>query len=258
MFNKIFAITLNTYRESIRSKILYAMLLFAAMLIGVSVFLGAVSIGDQIKVIKDFGLFSLSVFTVSYAVIAGAQLLSKELKLKTVYNILSRPVRRSEFLVGKYSGMLLTVLSMLLIMALSFSCFLYFLSSALEFNMLQAYWHIFLELMIVCASVIFFSSIVVTPLLSGLFAFGLFLAGRSSELFLYFIESGELSGAGAFLLKALYYLVPNYQKISIANAVVYDLPIEASLTLWCSVYAIGYSLILLAIAQLAFQRRDFN
>jgi len=79
---KILYIGINTYRESVRSKILYSLIFFAVIVVCVSAFFGSVTIGDQVKVIKDFGLFAISLFSAAYAVISGSALLSKELSKK--------------------------------------------------------------------------------------------------------------------------------------------------------------------------------
>ena len=85
--DKVMNIALNTVRETIRSKILYSLFFFLILLLAVSAFFGTVTIGDQEKVIKDFGLFALSLFSVLYAVISGSLLLAKELQRKTLYNL---------------------------------------------------------------------------------------------------------------------------------------------------------------------------
>ena len=254
----ISTIAINTFRESVRSKILYTLFIFAAILVLVSALFGSVTIGEQAKVVKDFGLFSISIFTIAYTVISGAALLHKELSKKTIDNILSKAVHRWEFLIGKYIGMLLTLFVMVVIMGLA----LYGFSSMFEGGdnrlLFQAYYYQFLELLIICAAAIFFSSIVVTPLLSGLFTFGVFLAGRSIPYLLYFVESGDVKGPAAMLLKFLNLVLPNLDKLNIGNEAVYGYSMNSSHMLWSSLYAITYSIVLLVLAAIIFRRREFN
>ena len=106
---KIYAIALNTFREAVRNKILYSVLAFAVLLVAISALFGSVTIGETQRVIKDFGLFALSFFGAISTIICGVSLLNKELKQKTIHNIISKPVARWEFIVGKYLGLSLTV-----------------------------------------------------------------------------------------------------------------------------------------------------
>jgi len=255
---KILDIATSTFRESIRSKILYSILVFVVLLLGMSAFFGSVTIGSQLQVISNFGLFSVSLFSVLYAAISGAALLHKELSRKTVYNILARAVTRSEFLVGKYLGMLYTVTAMVAIMGAGLFAFTAVLEGSPSWSLLTACFHIWLELIIICAAAIFFSSIVVTPLLSGMFTFGFFLAGRSAEYLLYFIKQDLVSGWQAWLLQGLYVLLPHFDRINISDLSVYGILPAPAQTLAALVYAAGYAAVLLILADIIFRRREFN
>lgn len=254
----ISTIAINTYRESVRSKVLYSVLFFALGVILVSAFFGAVTIGDQVKVIKDFGLFSISIFTVLYASISGAALLFKELSRKTVYNILAKPVDRSQFLIGKFLGMALTASTLVSIMGLLLSLFLYLLEQRVDWLMFNAYLQILFELCIVCACAIFFSSIVVTPILSGAFTFGAFLVGRSSEQLLYFVNQQQMSKALSSAVEIIYVVIPPLDKIEVSNQIVYGIPVTADHTLWSIAVVVGYCGALLALATIFFSRKEFN
>jgi len=254
----VFLIALNTFRESVRSKILYSVLFFAALLIVVSAFFGSVTIGDQVRVIKDFGLFSISLFSVLYAVISGAALLYKELSRKTIYNILAKSVKRWEFVLGKYLGMLITVAVLISLMTLGFLVFLYFFEARFDWLILQASFQIFLELSIVCAFAIFFSCIVVTPLLSGVFTLGVFLAGRSTDYLLFFVKNGTSREPLTSILKGLYVVLPHLDKINISDLVVYDKALELNAVVFSIFYAASYIGCLMILAALIFKKREFN
>lgn len=237
---------------------MYSVLFFAAFVIAIAALFGTVTIGDQLRIIKDFGLFSISLFTVGYAVIVGATLLHKELARKTVYNILAKPVHRHEFLLGKFGGMLFTALIMILTMGLGLVVFLWLFSGVIDWRLSQALYFIFLELVIICAFSIFFSSIVVTPLLAGLFTFGMFLAGRSAEYVLILIDKMELQGASAAAMKGVYWAMPHLHQMYISNTVVYGQTLSLQDTAWFSLYALSYAAALLALATIFFSRREFN
>ena len=254
----ISSIAINTYRESIRSKILYVLLFFAVLLVLIATSFSTVTIGDQVKVIKDFGLFCVSLFSASYVSIGGAALLHKELSKKTIYNILSKPVYRYEFVLGKYFGMLLTVATMVVLMSIGLSLFVAIFDGQIDWSLYAAGYSIMLQLIIVAAFAIFFSTIVVTPMLSGAFTFATFLAGRSSEYLLYFVESGKLSGFAAWSLKVLHSIVPNLDSVDLSNSAVYGLSLGAEAVFWPTIYSLGYSGILLVMAVIFFSRREFN
>ncbi|MCB0328232.1 MAG: ABC transporter permease subunit [Bdellovibrionales bacterium] len=241
-----------------RSKVLYSVLVFAVLIIGASALFGSVTIGDQVKVIKDFGLFALSLLSVLYCVISGSTLLFKELARKTVFNILSKPVRRWEFLTGKFLGIFSTSVVLLFCMGILFSSFTAFFERSIDFELFRGYFHIALELMIICSAVILFSSIVVTPILIGLFSFGLFLAGRSLNVLLYLIDEGFVSGGEAIVVKSLYWGLPQLHTININDALVYQIAVPHTQSIWALIYAISYSAVLLVLAQMLFQRREFN
>ena len=258
MTSKVWPIAATTYKELIRSRVLYSVIFFGAVLILVSAFFGSVTIGDQTKVIKDFGLFSISIFCAAFSVLAGASILFKELSRRTIYNILAKAVERSEFVVGKFFGMFLTALSMLVIMAAGLTAFTAIFSGKFEAGLLVAYVHIAFELSIVCALAIFFSSITVTPSLSGLFTFFIFLAGRSRGHLLYFVNSDSSNFLLKRLLNGLYLALPPLDVINISNLVVYDRGLSLEQSLLSGIYTISYCVILLIIASLVFERRQFN
>jgi len=256
--SRILSIAINTYRESVRSKILYALLFFAVSVVLISSIFGSVTIGDRVKVVKDFSLFSMSFFCVAYAVIAGSSLLYKELKGRTIFNILAKPVKRSDFIVGKYFGMLLTVVLLQVLMTTALQIFLVLLEFKIDYLIFYAAYSIFLQLSIVCAYTIFFSSIVVTPLLSGAFAFGIFLAGRSSAYILSLLQSVSHSKVLVFLLKFVYSFVPHLDYIDLSNQVVYSKNTPIEQVAYASVYSLAYVAILLLLSVVFFERKEFK
>lgn len=256
----IYFIALNTYRELVRSKILYSVLFFAVILVLLSAFFGSVTIGDRVKVIKDFGLMSVSFFAVVMAVVAGSSLLHKELYKRTIFNILARPVERWQFLVGKFLGVFATIVLMIAAMGLGLSLFIFIFEGKIDWLLPLAYFYICLELMIISAAALFFSSVVVTSMLGGLFTFAIFIAGRSCEYVLQFADSAEATSkaTGSFLAKAVYAILPHLNNLSIADKVVYGEAVSQGHIAWSVLYAFGYSGVLLVLASIVFKRREFN
>jgi Cu-processing system permease protein len=258
MLPSVFAIAVNTFRESVRGKILYLTLFFAVLITIISSVFGLVTIGDRVRVIKDFGLMSISLFSVAFVVIAGGSFLAQELNRKTVFNILAKPVDRWQFLVGKFLGMSLTAAILVLLTGAALSVYTALFEGHFDTMLLLAYGFSILEAIIVAACVIFFSSIVVTPVLSGLFAFGVFLAGRAAPSILDLANNEQVNPTTSALLSALYNVLPQFHQFVIANSVVYGDPVAPERILWCLCYTLGYSGLLLTIASLFFSRREFN
>lgn len=108
--SRIYAITLNTFREAVRDRVLYGVLALACAVLFFTLAIAELSVHEQMRVVTDVGLASISLFSVIIAVFLGSSLLYKEIERKTLYVILPKPIRRAEFLLGKYFGIAVTAL----------------------------------------------------------------------------------------------------------------------------------------------------
>lgn len=254
---KVWAIALNTFREAVRNKILYSVILFAIVVVAISALFGSVTMGSQLKVIKDFGLFSLSFFGAIITILSGVSLLNKELKQKTVYNILSKPVARWQFIVGKHLGLTFTVGVLVAMMGLGLIAFVGLMEGRLDALLIQGVLFAILEVAVVAAVSIFFSSLVVTTTLSGLFTLGTYIAGRSITYFKYFMEQGDNYDPGlAGVLTVFDWILPDLSLFNFNDLLVYgQSPTPADLG-YAVVYCLGYSVAALTLAALIFQRRE--
>ncbi|HQH28092.1 MAG TPA: ABC transporter permease subunit [Oligoflexia bacterium] len=256
---KIISIALNTFREAIRNKILYTAVFFALLLIAVSAFYGTVSIGDQVRVIKNFGLFSLSFFGAVITIMTGVSLLAKELREKTIFNILSKPVARWQFVLGKYCGIVLTVNMLVTLMSLALSCFLWFFEQRIDWLLFQAVFLVFLEICIISAVTVFFSSLVVTVTLTGLFTLATYIAGHSISYLGHFLKEGESSSALVHhSVRAFDFILPDLSLFNVADAVVYATPVHTAYALHAVIYCAGYCAAALALSVLIFSRRELT
>jgi ABC-type transport system involved in multi-copper enzyme maturation permease subunit len=234
-------------------------LFFAVFIVGVSALFGSVTIGDQLKVVADFGLFSLSFFGAVATIVCGVTLLNKELKQKTIYNVISKPVHRSEFIVGKWLGISLAVSLMVCLMGLGLLSFLWLLGStsvaALPAGILLA----MMEVCVVAAVSVFFSSLVVTVTLSGLFTFATYLAGHSINYLSYFLSGeGEVGETAKLVVQALDKILPNLNLFNMSERIVYGEQVPTEHLLLGVTYSASYSVILLMLACLIFSRRELN
>ena len=256
--SKILTLALNTFKESSRSAILYIIIFLALALILLSTFFGAVSVGDMTKVIKDFGLFSMSAFSVVFAVLFGTTLIQKEISLKTSYSVLAKPLTRSQFLVGKFLGLYLSIALIVLVIGLILSCYVFIFEAKLDTSLFIAYLYILLEAAILSAAVIFFSAIVITPILSGIFTLILFIVGRSIDAISFFIDDGIATGLAANILEIFQILLPNLSKVYISDSIVHGNVPGFDYVLLSVSYCLGYTALLLMIASVIFKRRELN
>ena len=102
-------VAINTFREAVRDRVLYNLIVFALMMMGASVLVGEISIGISRLVIINLGLSAISIFGLVMAIFIGVGLVYKEMEKRTLYSLLAKPVRRWEFLVGKFGGLVLTL-----------------------------------------------------------------------------------------------------------------------------------------------------
>jgi len=253
---KIAAIALNTAREAVRNRILYSILFFAVLMVAVAAVFGAASIGDQTKYMKDFSLMSVSLFGVVIAIVLGVNLLHQELGKKTIFNILSKPVARWQFIVGKFFGLLGTLTLIVSVMALGVVGSFRLLLGHFDAGLLVASFAALLEIVIVIAVAIFFSSLVVTPSLAGMFTAATFIAGRSASYLLYFLKDDQ-PPAVQTLAQALYWALPRLDRFTVADQVVYGLVPDPSYLLMLICYAVAYAGILLLLSVGLFSRREF-
>src|SRR2546428_10599829 len=171
--NRITVIAMNTFRETLRDKILYNLVFFGLLLIGSSILLSTLTIGEQVKIIQDIGLASINVFGVIIAIFVGIGLVSKEIEKRTIFTIIAKPVPRYLYLLGKYSGLALTLLVNIGIMAAGFFLTILVSKAGLSLALLKAGGLIFMELLVITAGGgVFFP--VSPPLLCAALSLGLY------------------------------------------------------------------------------------
>ena len=175
--SRILVLAQNTFREAVRDRLLYNLLLFATLMIASSIVLAKLHIGYDERIYRDVGLGAISFFGVLIAVFVGINLVYREISLKTVYSMLAKPVRRWEFLVGKYLGLMVLLVVEIGVMSALFFGVLWYKGSDILPGMFWAIEMILLELALITAVAIFFSSFT-TPYLAGMFTVALWIIGH--------------------------------------------------------------------------------
>jgi len=255
---RIVHIAANTFREAVRDRVLYNLIAFALLLSGAAVFVGQISIDIEKLVVINLGLTAVSLFGVVIAIFIGIGLVSKEIEKRTLYTVLSRPVRRWEFIVGKFFGLAGTLVVNTFLMAIGVFAALLYVSRHFhqpDAWILVALYFIVLQFLIICSLALLFSSFS-SPLLSAVFAFALFVIGSFAEDLRGF--AGMAHGLSRWLATAAAYLVPNFSALNVISSVAHEQPVAAHLIFYNTAYALTYAAMVLCGAVLIFERRNLK
>ena len=258
MNTRILHIASKTFREAVRDRVLYNLIAFAVLISGAAILVGQISIGIERLVVVNLGLTAVSLFGVVIAIFIGIGLVSKEIDKRTLYTVLSRPVQRWEFIVGKFFGLAGTLVVNTFFMAIGVFAALLYVSRhfrAADSWILVALYFIVLEFLIVTALALLFSSFS-SPLLSAVFAFSLFVIGSFAEDLRGFASMAQ--GATRWLATATAYLVPNLSSLNIISSVAHEQPVAAQLIVSNTLYALLYAGMALCGAILIFERRNLK
>jgi ABC-type transport system involved in multi-copper enzyme maturation permease subunit len=262
-------VAVSVFRESVRDRVPYNLVLFAVLLISSSYLLGQLTAGQDVKIIKDLGLAATGIFGLFIAIFIGIGLVSKEVERRSIYSLLSKPVSRSQFIAGKYAGLVLTLGINIAVMTLALYAVLGYMTvtETAEFKsawdapgmdprLLTAIFLIFVELMLVTAVALFFSTFS-TPLLAAALTFGIYLAGHFNTELRNF-DQVVSSRPAAWLARVVYHVLPDLSAFDVKTQVVHGLPVSAGYVLWTTGYGLAYVAALLFGATFIFSRRDFK
>lgn len=255
---KILAIAFNTFKEAIRNKVLNSVVIFAVVLLFISALFGSVSIGDKVTIIKDFGLFGVSFLGALAAVLGGVNLLDKEIKKKTIYNILSKPVSRFKFVIGKFLGLALTTSILVTLMGLCLVLFVLVVDGSVDYLIFQAIFIAILESIIISAVTIFFSCAVVTTVLTGFFGFAFYLGGRSISYLNYFLNDEKTPAALKNIVRVFDYILPDLTIYNVSDMIVDGVALSKAHMFSAVCYCLLYSSACILLATIVFDRRELD
>src|SRR6202165_209378 len=258
MSSRLIHIASNTFREAVRDRVLYNLIAFALLLSGAAIFVGQISIDIERLVVINLGLTAVTLFGIVIAIFIGIGLVSKEIEKRTLYTVLSRPVRRWEFIAGKFCGLAGTLVVNTFFMILGIFAALLYVSRHFQSSdawVLGALYFIVLQFLIITALALLFSSFS-SPLLSAVFAFSLFVIGSFAEDLRGF--AGMAHGLTRWLASAAAYLVPNFSAFNVITSIAHDQPVAGQLVLQNTLYALFYAAMALSGAVLIFEHRDLK
>ncbi len=262
-------IAVSVFRESVRDRVPYNLVLFAVLLIASSYLLGQLTAGQDVKIIKDLGLAATAVFGTFIAIFIGIGLVSKEVERRSIYALLAKPISRPQLIVGKYAGLVLTLAVNVAVMTVALYAVLAYLTwmtplatqsawdaPGIDPAMLKAIALIFVELMVITALALFFSTFS-TPILSAALTFGLYIVGHFNADLRNFEQVVD-SRPAAWLVRGLYHALPDLSAFDIKTNVVHGLTVPAGYVAAQSAYGLAYVAMLLLLAVAIFSRRDFK
>lgn len=252
-------VAVNTFREAVRDRVLYNLIFFALLMIGSAILVGQISIGIDRMVIINLGLSAISLIGLIMAIFIGVGLVSKEIEKRTLYSLLSKPIRRWEFIVGKYAGLLLTLTVNTGFMMAGLAAALFYVGRPFvrgDATILVAIYFILLELALVTALALFFSCFS-SPMLSTLFTLGIYVTGVFAGDIRNF---GDLTKNPALeaLTRAIYYLVPNFHNFNAIAPAAHGEPVAFSLIGLNTLYAAVYVTLVLLAASATFSGRNLK
>jgi ABC-type transport system involved in multi-copper enzyme maturation permease subunit len=252
--NAIVAIALNTFREAIRDRILYLILAFALVLIFVSRFVALLTVGSEVKIVKDLGLSAISVFGLLTAVFVGVSLVFKEIERRTVYTLLAQPVRRWQFVCGKYAGLSLVLASAVVVTGAALLVAVRLAGEA-PFALLPAIVLAWVELELIAAFAVLFSSFT-NPILAAVGTVAIYVVGHLSWSF--DLLEKRVAGEGAKVLcRILHAIVPNLDRLNVKAAAVHGAALPSGYFIAALSYGILYAIAIVVLACVIFERREF-
>lgn len=251
---RILAVAHNTFREAVRDKVLYVLLFFAFVAIVGSKALGWISIGQDIKIVKDISLAAVSVFGVLISIFVGTNLVYKEIDKRTLYTVLSRPIRRYEFVIGKYLGLAFLLAVVTVTMTLAAAIYVLMLGGGVERGFLLAALLIYWQLLLVTAFAVLLST-VTSPILGALIVFSIFVFGHATRILIDLPEQFDGTVAKR-VLELAYYVMPNLSNFNIRAEAANLAPVSPAYVLWAMAYGTAYTAMILLIAALIFEEKD--
>lgn len=251
----ILVIALNTFRENLRDKILYNLLFFAVLLMGASVLLADLTIMEHHKIIKDMGLAAINLGGVMIAIFVGIGLVSKEIERRTVYTIMARPITRAQFILGKYLGLVITLSVNVVVMMAVFLGTMLLYRVPVQMALFQAVELIFVEVLLVTALALFFSTFTSSSL-SAIMTIGMYVIGHLTTDMKGFAQNSQSEAIMAFVT-GLYYLCPNLESLNIKGQAATGIPVTLTYQALATGYGLLYATILVVSACAIFRKRDF-
>jgi ABC-type transport system involved in multi-copper enzyme maturation permease subunit len=254
--SRVLAVAANTFRETVRERVLYNLVFFALLMTLSGLLLGQLSIRQDEKIIKDVGLAAMDLFGTLIAVFIGVGLVSKEIERRSLYPLLAKPLSRDEFFLGKFAGLAFTLLVNLSVMTAGLYLTLVLTGRRADPLLLAAVYPIFLGLALVVAFAMLFSTVSSSSALASVLTVGVVVAGRFSDVIRNMREVAP--GVPGWAVTLLYDLLPNFRNFDFKDRVAYGDAVPPEALGFVTVYGLAYTAVVLIVGLAAFRSRDFQ
>jgi ABC-type transport system involved in multi-copper enzyme maturation permease subunit len=263
------AVALITFREGIKNRVVFGIFIISLLLFGATTLITVLFMRDIVKVAVDLSLSTVSFAGLLTLFFAGVNLFSKDIDKRTIYMVISRPISRPQYLVGKFLGVLLLALTVEILLGLLSSLpvtvskkYYYYAEARFAWDVYYiAVVYIFLKLAIVSSIITFFASLTSNSFMTLVLALVSYLIGESTEgvrsLLMSGIEVEKVSPLLSALVNAAYYVFPNMSAFDLKTQAAHGLPVSPSYLFWTALYAILYMTAVVAAGALFFRRREF-
>lgn len=255
MTERVSGVALNTFRESIRDKVLVTLVVFAVLVMGSARVIQPLALGEEAKVIKDLGLSAITLFCVLISILVGGRIVYKEVEKRTIYIILAKPVRRWEFILGKYLGLMAVLTVSLVVMTAAFYAILAIMGLGVQLSLLVAVLMTYFELVVLTAAAVLFSTFS-TPITGAVFTFVVYVVGHLTRD-LKLLAALSPSVVVKVVSQILYYALPNLSNFNVRGEVVSGAVLDPSALFFSVLYSLVYAATLFLIAVAIFDRKEF-
>ena len=254
--NKILAISVNTFKESIRDKTLLSLSILGFLLIAASKIFVPISIGQAHKIIKDFGIGMVELFSLFTVVLIGTRILYQEIERKTIYSIMSKPVRDWEFVFGKFLGLYYLIIFIQFILFIIFILFTRFYLGGVDWYLLNALYFFLFEFLLLNALALFLSCFT-TPITAGILTLIMFFIGQLTHYLKDLVVVMKLPELSP-IVNFLYFILPNFSIFNVKASVVYHIPISINSYFLAFSYSVLYSTILLILSSIFYSLKEYQ
>lgn len=253
-FKSIWVIALNSYKEIIRDKVLYGLMLIAFLVTGSIFFLSTISMEQNSRILQNIGLSAIHVFTLFILIFVTTNSIFKDLDGRALYMLFAKPISRAQYILGKYFGMILLLFTTLGLLGGLFIVGLLFIDRSIVIGSLISFTYTAMEACLITALTVLFASFT-APLNASLYSVAFFIIGHSLDMMKKYVA--ELGNRGViWLMDFCYYLLPNLEKFNVRTAVLYDMNIPWQHIVWSFGYFAIYTAGLLVLAVVVMNKRE--
>jgi ABC-type transport system involved in multi-copper enzyme maturation permease subunit len=253
-FRAIGAIASTTFKGFARDKIFYGVLVIAALVISFSFLISTLTFVETRKILLDFGFTAVSFSGIAVAIFVGVSAVAKEIENRTIYSVLTKPISRWEYLLGKFLGCVLVLIVVHITISAILAGVLLTAGEGFPAGLLPCFFLMLLESTIILSVAILFS-VNSDSFLSGCFSFAFFLIGRSNAS----LQTLSAKAGSSFLktvFKGIYWLSPNLERYNLRDVVAYGKPYPQEMLPWGALYCGIYIILALALSSWRFRQRD--